>query len=206
MKSIHLFSLVLLMACDQGKSDKTISQNSVVKEGVETKAEYISSQTGQSVIEGAIGLIATSENYQFGDTINIFGKEGKVQKHIVITDENQVLSLKCLSKDNSFYKVQFENNDIGFIPKSEKGVIFQTWEEHILGVFSVDFDEANNPLLEVPSEGSEKVYYDKDEFYHPSQIKGDWLQVKWGSEDDWEYGWIRWKVGEKLLIELHYFA
>lgn len=206
MKSIHLFSLVLLIACDQGNSDKTTSKNSVVKEVVETKAEYISSQMRQSVIEGAIGLIATSENYQFGDTINIFDKGGKVQKHIVITDENQVLSLKCLSKDNSFYKVQFENNDIGFIPKSEKAVIFQTWEEHILGVFSVDFDEANNPLLEVPSEGSEKANYDKDEFYHPNQIKGDWLQVKWGSEDNWEYGWIRWKVGEKLLIELYYFA
>ncbi len=207
MKSVYLFGLVLLMACHQGKSDKTTSQDSVVKEVVETKPEFTIPQTGESVVvEGAIGLVTTSENYEFGDTINIFDKEGQVQSSIVITDENQVLSLKCLSKDDSLYKVQYENDVIGFIPKNEKGIIFQTWEEHILSLFSVGFDEVSNPLLESPSESSKKAYYDKDEFYHPSQIKGDWLQVKWGSEGDWEYGWIRWKDGEKLLVELYYFA
>ncbi|GGZ35240.1 hypothetical protein GCM10007049_30830 [Echinicola pacifica] len=190
------------MSCHYEKAGKTTSLGSVFKEGVESK----SSQIEQGVLEGAIGLISTSENYQFGDTIFVFDKEGKVQNHIVFDDEYEVLSLKCLSKDNSFYKVKSENNEIGFIPKGEKGVIFQTWEEHVLSVFSIGFNEVSNPLLDSPLENSKKVYYDKDEFYHPSQIKGDWLQVKWGSEEDWKYGWIMWKDSEKLLIELYYFA
>lgn len=160
----------------------------------------------KSAIEGAAGIIVTSEDFQFGDTINVFDKSEKLLKQIIITDENEVLALKCLSKVNSFYKVELEDKSIGFIPRSEKEVSFQTWEEHILSVFSVGFDEANNPLLENPTENADKVYYDKNEFYHPSQIIGEWLQVKWGSASNWEYGWIKWKKGEKLLIELFYFA
>lgn len=203
---VYVFVLVWLTACHNGKSDKTTSQNSV-KEVVETKAESTIPPTGErGIVEGAIGVITTSEHYKFGDAINIFDKEGYMESSIVIIDENKVLSLKCISNDGSFYKVQTENDDIGFIPKSEKGVSFQTWEKHILSVFSVEFDEVTNPLLESPSVSSKKAYYDKEEYYHPSQIKEEWLQVRWGTEGDWEYGWIRWKNGEKLLVELYYFA
>ena len=127
-------------------------------------------------------------------------------KEIIITDENQELSLRCLSKDKSFYKVKLENNELGFIPLDERGVKFQTWEEHILSLFAIGFKESINPLRDKPSDESDKIYYDPDEFYHPNQIKGEWLQVKWGTEGDWEYGWVKWKENGKLLINFFYFA
>lgn len=207
MKRIYLFGLLVFIACHQGQSHKIITQKGIYNEVEASRAELqIPHFEPKGKVEGAIGLITTSGHYEFGDSIEIFDKYRKVQRIIVITEEYQKLSLKCLSKDDLFYKVQSENDEIGFIPKNEKKVIFQTWEEHILSVFSVGFDEVSNPILESPSENSKKVTYDKDDFYYPIKIKRDWLQVKWGSDGDWKYGWIRWKEGEKLVIQLFYFA
>jgi hypothetical protein len=75
MKSICLFGLFLLLSCHYEKAGKTTSLGSVFKEGVESKTQSKSSQIEQGVLEGAIGLITTSENYQFGDTIFVFDDE-----------------------------------------------------------------------------------------------------------------------------------
>lgn len=168
---------------------------------VETRKEE-----GLVAVEGAIGVIVTSNNYQFGDTIHVFDRNKRLLKDISMTDENQELVLKCISKNDTFYEVKLENGALGFIPRNEKGVKFQTWQEHILSVFAVGFDEGLNPLREEASESSNKVHYNQDEFYHPNKINGDWLQVKWGLEGSWQYAWVKWKKNEKLLIGLFYFA
>lgn len=111
-----------------------------------------------------------------------------------------------MDKNESYYQVKLENGDIGYILISSRKVIFQTWEEHILGLFSVGFDEKKNPLRKEPSLDAEMLYYNQDEFYHPNQIKGEWLQTKYGSEGNWQYGWIKWKSEDNLIIELYYFA
>lgn len=50
------------------------------------------------------------------------------------------------------------------------------------------------------------VAYNEDELYHPHRIEGEWLQVKWGTDRNWQYAWIRWREGGKFLVELSYFA
>lgn len=105
-----------------------------------------------------------------------------------------------------YYQVKIDNGDVGYIPLSSKKVLFQTWEEHFLSLFSVGFNEKKNPLRKEPSLDAEMLYYDQDEFYHPNQIKGEWLQIKYGSESNWRYGWIKWKSENNLIIDLYYFA
>lgn len=193
MKFVTFFVLTLILTC----------QSSSQREKSESNKK---SELTRFTIKGAIGVIVTNDNYHFGDTIHVLDSSKQLLREIVITDENQELSLRCLAKDEKYYKVQIDDSKVGLIDRDEKGVMFQSWEEHIMSVFAIGFDEQSNPLRQQPSEKSEVLYYDHNEFYHPSQIKGEWLQLKWGSEGDWQYGWVKWTDGEKLVIELFYFA
>ena len=229
MKSIYLFGLILIMSCHQGKSNKSKFHQSTVGKSIQTKVDSVGSLMNKSIIEGSIGVVSVVDNITEQDTIRFFDKEGSLWyefsffyddsdgkfdypndnfKPLAFHPDNFLLALKVIDTTGNRYKVLI-NEKISikkYLKRNQDFLLFQSWEEHILSVFSVGFDEVSNPLQESPLESSKKVYYDKDEFYHPSQIKGDWLQVKWGSEGDWEYGWIRWKDGEKLLVELYYFA
>lgn len=158
------------------------------------------------IVEGAIGIITTTDNYQFGDIITVLQEDKKQSSNIILTEEYQIFAVKCLSQDKVYYKVRQDNGKIGFIKKDNKKIQFETWEEHILNLFSVGFESKTNPLHRDPVLTSEKIVLDPDEFCHPYKIQGNWLQVKWGNEDNWNYGWIRWKENTKLLIEFFYFA
>lgn len=173
----------------------------------ENKVVTIHSDKKESAkIEGTIGIVTTNESYQFGEKIFILNKDKQPIQPIVIKEEYQILALRCLSEDDNYYEVELPNKEIGYLEKHQKIIKFQTWEEHILSLFSVGFNYDENIIKTSPNNESESIRYESDEFYHPSQIKEEWLQVKWGSEGSWNYGWIKWREKEKLLIELFYFA
>lgn len=157
-------------------------------------------------IEGAIGIVTTSDAYEFGDTIPILDQQKKLSQTIVITDEYQKLKLRCLSQTSKSYQVRLDDGNVGYIRKDQPKVKFQTWEEHVLSVFAIGFDAEANPIKKESNNRAPENIYNPDEFYHPSKIQSDWLQIKWGTEGSWKYGWIKWRNEEKLLIELFYFA
>lgn len=202
MNKIILLLLFIFSSC-WSKSNETKKQ---FPEMSEIKQDGVNQDITLDRINGAIGLIITSDNYQFGEVISVYTQEDKLLTEIVRTDENQTIVLKCIAQENQYYKVKLDNEQEGYIPKKSDKIIFQTWEEHILDVFSVDFNIKANPLRSEPIEDSKPLYFDRDEFYHPNQIKGDWLQVKWGSDGNWSYGWVKWKSEGKLLIDLYYLA
>lgn len=182
-------------------------------------------------IGNSIGIITIiAERLTENDTIKIFNKDGSLwYKFSYFYDDSNgkydfynedfnplsfhpdyfLLALKVTSELNDYYEVVVNENTWikKYIKKNNPLLKFQTWEEHILSsVFAVGFDENKNPLRSYPSLSADTLYYDKDEFYYPNQIKGEWLQVKWGSEGNWNYGWIKWKDKDRLLIEIFYFA
>lgn len=163
-------------------------------------------KANNEIVDGAIGIITTTDDYHFGDIITIFEEDKKHSSNVILTEEYQIFALKCLSQDKAYFKVIQDNGKIGFIKNDNSKIQFETWEEHILNLFSVGFEIKTNPLLKEPFPASEKITLDPDEFYHPSKIQGDWLQLKWGNEGKWNYGWIKWKENTKLLIEFFYFA
>ncbi len=159
-----------------------------------------------TIINGSIGVITTSPNYKFGSKIGVFNFNGALIDFIKITDEYDVLALKCHEINELYYKVRLNNGVIGYLKRNNKLIIFQTWEKHVISLFAVGFDYKNNPLQIKPTINSIKLAYNKDEFYMPFKIKGEWLQLKWGYENNWKYAWIRWRNQSKLLIEFFYFA
>jgi hypothetical protein len=123
-----------------------------------------------------------------------------------IKPENILLVFKCLGKENGFYKVVVNENKktIKYIKESDSNFKFQTVEEHILTVFSVDFNEKDNPLRSTPDDKSQQTQKNKNSFYYPIKVSGDWLMVE---DDNKQNFWIKWRDKEgKLILELYYDA
>jgi hypothetical protein len=229
MKSVYVFSLVLVLSCHQGKSDKTASQKNTFEKSIEPKVNHVNSELVGSIVDGSIGIVSVTDNITEKDTIKLFNKDGSLWyefsffyddsdgkfdypnddfKPLAFHPDNFLLMLKVTNRSGNRYEVIVNEKTVfkKYLEKNQDFFLFQSWEEHILKIPSVDFNETTNPILEKPSKNAGKIYYGKDELYQPNKINGEWLQLKWGSEGDWEYGWIRWRDNEKLLIELYYLT
>lgn len=186
--------------------ENSFSQKNEALVSVDKEQTVTFSNVGSGKIEGAIGILTTSNNYRFGDTIGVYKPNGKLLTILKRTEEYQVIALKCLALTKSHYQVLLDNGEKGLVSRYSKHIEFQTWEEHMLSLFAVGFNEKDNPLMAQPSKEGKKLDFKKDEFYHPIQIKADWLKVEWDSGNKKQYGWVRWKNKERLIVELYYFA
>lgn len=121
-----------------------------------------------------------------------------------------LLALKCVGKEAGRYKV-IVNEETGlkkYVKADDPSLKFEAWEEHVLGLFSVDVNWKENPLLEAPRGRAKKVAA-KVRPLHPVAVRGEWLKVKWPvaeSGEKYDFGWVRWRRGERLLVEFFYYA
>jgi hypothetical protein len=85
---------------------------------------------------------------------------------------------------------------------------FRTWEEHVLSVFALEFDPAVNPIRTQPRNRAPIIPFPgTSAVYHPAEVKGDWVRVAWGEDsNDSRTGWIRWRVGTRVVVDFFYFA
>lgn len=191
----------MFLACESRDTKNQLQQTNSNQTSIELK-----SKINKKSIKNSIGLVVVTEKYKFGDVIDIYDlKNNKVTK-IVKNDEYQIIALNCIEKNNDYYVIELENGTKGKIKTDLKFIQLQSWEEHILSVFSVEFDNQTNPLLLNPKDNSSKQLYNSDELYFPVKIKENWLQVKYGEERNYKYGWIKWKENDYLLIDFFYFA
>lgn len=182
-------------------------------------------------IGNTIGLITLSDNYEKGDFVKIYNEDGTLWHKLThYYDDSDgkfeyandnflpfafhpdyfILAFRCVGKKADRYEVivNEETNLKKYIKANDKVLKFETWEQHILGLFAVDFDEKENPLLDAP-EGRTKNFVKSDITFRPVEIKGEWLKIKLEpnvekqtEETQQESGWIKWKKDGKLLIEL----
>jgi len=99
------------------------------------------------------------------------------------------------------------------VNKTVKNLKFETWEKHILKTFAIEFNKNENPLRRTPNGIIKNVDFSKIERFSAVEFKGEWLKVNWDTESNpdndpkkADFGWIKWKEGEKLLIDWFYFA
>ena len=186
-------------------------------------------------IGNTLGVIALSKDYGKRDFVQIYNPDGSLwYKFTYYYDDKDgqfpyqnkefhpfafhpdyfLLALKCVAKVGDRYEVVV-NEETGltkYVRADDRTLALETWESHVLKVFSVEFDPITNPLLK-DRQGQRKIISPKDTFFHPVKTSGDWLMVKWEikkraktEKESYAYGWIKWKAKEKLLIELYYFA
>lgn len=229
MKFIYLFGLISVLSCNQKKSDNKTSNESPFTRNTELNVDSTSSEMKRSIIGGSIGVVSVTDNITEKDTIRLFDKDGKLwYKFSFFYDDSNgkfdypnenfdplsfhpdnfllMMEVADASKNRYEVKVNQKNNLTKYLEKNQDFLLFQSWEEHIISTPFVSFNESTNPILQKPSGNPIDSHYNKDGFFQPVEINGDWLQIKWGSGSSWEYGWIRWKKGDKLQIDLDYLA
>lgn len=183
-----------------------------------------------SQINNSSGLIVLSENYNKKDFIQFYNQDGSLwHKFSFYYDDSNgkfdydnedfkpfafhvdyfVLALKCVKKQANRYEVVV-NERTGlkkFVNANDPTLRFETWEDHILKLFSISFDQTENPMLET-LQGQMKNVVLPNMPFHPIKVKGEWLKIKWDTPNETksDVGWIRWKNGGKLLIEFFYIS
>jgi hypothetical protein len=123
-----------------------------------------------------------------------------------------LLALRLAGEDKNRYEV-IVNEETGlrkFVKKSDPALKFETWEDHILKVFAVEFDPRENALRDGPGGNVKNPNLPQDATFRPVQISGEWLKVRWDRSEqpkkDVESGWVRWRDNSQILVDLFYFS
>lgn len=166
------------------------------------------------------GFITLKRTYNPAAVITLYNVDGSIWKTIKLNDtyndtainptaikpENRLLVFKCLGTEKEFYKVIADEsaNLAKYIKQSDPNFMYETTQAHILTVFSVEFNEHNNPLRLFPTEQAKAVQINKNSFYYPIEIQDNWLKVE---DDEGQQFWIKWsdKRGN-LILNLYYDA
>lgn len=209
--------LTLISLCILSCKDKKTTEPSKPDSN---KEKSVMSATEKENEKEDEGFIVLKNTYQQKDWITLYNEDHSEWKSFQLTDtfndddiipymikpDYSLLIFKFLGKENGFYKVLVNENKntIKYIKESDPQFLYRTVEEHILSVFSVDFNEKENPLRTAPDNKASSQPMDDDSFYYPVKITGDWLMVQ---DDHEKKFWIKW-CDEKghLILELYYDA
>ena len=211
MRKYILFCFFSFLACKEG-----IPKRKSLELSIDSAKNNQESTIGKL---DSIDIIALREDYDTG-AIFLYNKDGTVWKKIEVEDnfsdssispfalkpEDRIMVFKVVKKTQDYYAilVNEEKNIIKYIKPNNSYFIYETWQQHILKAFSVEFSPKTNPLRIKQFDNSKPLLFDKEQFYHPVQINGDWLKVK---DDNDKVGWVKWrnKKGE-IIIQIYYEA
>lgn len=118
------------------------------------------------------------------------------------------IAFECVDTIGASYKVRLNETDFALIEKKNKNFKKESISDFISGWTSMgfDFNRTINPVKEVPKENSKSIIHKEQQKYRIwrgecLEVKGDWIKVKTIKD---EIGWVRWRIGTKLLIRMYY--
>jgi hypothetical protein len=233
--SILLVAVALSISCStqattsrMDPEEPSARSQTIIDTGLTITEPPAASTPVSTSIKNSKGLIVLSEKYGKDDAIRIYNDDGSIWYEFTFYYEargekfNEIpdfapfafhadyftLALKCVGEEKDRYEVVV-NEESGlrkFVKKAERSLRFQDWEQHVMKAFSVGFDSKSNPLHAEPGKPAQNVELPEDTTFHPVEIKGQWLKVRWESEGVTDSGWIKWKGDDQLFVELFYFA
>ncbi len=122
----------------------------------------------------------------------------------------------CLEKNKDYYRVLINDKEEGFLkPDSENH--FKTWESLLINSSVERFDIKANPLKKKPSDTAETIDLgyepkpDRLEVVDVIEKNGEhWIKVNFSKSGkipcehngDCEEAWIKWRTGDKLLVNI----
>lgn len=197
------------------------------------QSELQTGQADKTSIKNTKGLIVLSDRYRKNEFVRFYNDDGSLWYEFTFYYDDKdgkfeyendnfapfafhqdyfLLALKCTGEDKNRYEV-IVNEDTGlkkFVKKDDPALKFQSWEDHIKGAFAVKFDQVENQLRESPEGKVKNANLPEDVTFHPVQVNGEWLKVRWdGSQQPKKNagsGWVKWRDDSQLLVELFYFA
>ncbi|UMY66014.1 MULTISPECIES: hypothetical protein [unclassified Flavobacterium] len=220
MKTFRIFTTLLMMPlCFCTTKEKTKIEETTQTVAKTKTADVIAPLLENKSESDFIGFVVSKEKTGNSQIFSLYDSNQNVStfsfaKPLTTIEpfawhpDYYLLVFRCVGKTDKGYKVisNEKTQDIKYIRLDDSNFKFQTKAEHILTAFSVEFNSAKNPIKKEASDNAAALPYDKEEFYMPVKIDGDWLQVKWGGDANPETGWIRWQKNNQMIIELFYFT
>ncbi|REJ78296.1 MAG: hypothetical protein DWQ47_02205 [Acidobacteria bacterium] len=129
-----------------------------------------------------------------------------------------VLAMRVVGEDSALYEVVVnEESDLRkFVRKNDPVLKYEEFGEHLKTVYAIDFDTQKNPVLSQPDGEPVMIEYSKVRIFKPEEADGDWVKISWqlaeasaGNAESiamQNEGWIRWKDGSKMIVEIYYVA
>ena len=119
-------------------------------------------------------------------------------------------NFRCKSINGDWLEL-IVNNDDGqtYWIKKKMTTKFLTWEQYLKDMFAVSrLDNKNQKIRNSPADNAQEVNYNGTDCFQVKTLKGDWIEIftgdhcdEYGSKTQIKSGWIKWRDGDKLLIE-----
>ncbi|MCO6509496.1 MAG: hypothetical protein J5I65_01780 [Aridibacter famidurans] len=239
-----LSAIVLLAACggSVGPSDNDASEAVRTDDSIAQTTPADPSARFRREIGDSKGVVVLTDKYGEEDTVKIYDKGGPVWYEFSYYDESAfdelesintdfkpfafhpdylLLAMRVVGEDAALFEVVVnEESDLRkFVRKDDENLAYETFEDHILTVYAVDFDQKANPLRSGPGADPLNGDFSKVPIFKPSKVEGEWLEVIFsapddvlantnakGQENEPSRGWIRWREGNLLRVALFYVA
>ena len=218
MKSISIFSIIFVFLLFTNCTDKSEKGSNNPNTDLNKNHDSIIH------LDNSVGIITLTDKYTRQDTVKIYNEDGSLwYKFSYFYDDSDgefdyynknfsplafhpdyfLLALKVTRIEKNRYEVLVnENTELyKYIKKEDSFLKYESWKDHVLNVYAVDFEAEKNPLRKEPNIQATQIPYISDNFYQPKRIDGNWLQVIWKEKQDTSSGWIKWKENRQLLIE-----
>jgi len=119
---------------------------------------------------------------------------------------------RCLTVKDNWLKV-IVNNESGeslWLKKNDL-TTFKNWEIYLKEMFGVArLPDEQQKIRSLPTDNSEEIKYQGQDCFQVKSMNGDWIEIftavyceesYTGSKTKIKSGWIKWRKGNKLLIE-----
>jgi len=120
----------------------------------------------------------------------------------------------CKTLTNDWFEVivNNENGESLWLKKSELAK-FSSWETYLLEMFGVArLSDESQKIRQQPNDSSEEIKYSGQDCFQVKSMNGDWIEIFTADYCDESYtdsktkiesGWIKWRQGNKLIIEYY---
>jgi len=119
---------------------------------------------------------------------------------------------RCLTVNDNWLKVMV-NNETGetlWLKKNDL-TTFKDWEKYLKEMFGVArLPDQKQKIRSFPTGNSQEIIYQGQDCFQVKSMKGDWIEIFTADYCDKSYtdsnakiksGWIKWRQGNKLLID-----
>lgn len=122
----------------------------------------------------------------------------------------------CLEKTKDYFRILINDKDEGFL-KNDNDKFFKTWESLLVNSTVERLDIKTNPIKTKPADSNPTIKLDYEvkndrlQVIDVIEINGEhWINVKFSKTGDYPFdkqsdigtGWVKWKSGEKLLVNI----
>lgn len=182
-------------------------------------------------IELGLGIVAIEDTYDESKIVTVYSDKdlktkiedfklyGQLKKvwPFYFKPDYGLCYFICLEKNKDYFKILINDKDEGFL-KNDKGKYFKTWESLLINVIVERLDIKANPLKSKPSDNAvtitsqNEITVDRLEVIEVIEVNGEhWINVSFSKSGkvrcekgvpDCGEGWIKWKRGDKLLVNI----